>query len=172
MTYIVIFQNATPIQFADGTSIIITEQNLQKLKEDLNTCCSQLSEWFQLNSLSLNISKSYFIHFSSKNLNVKDINITHENNFVTKVKDINFLGININNTLSWETHTEKIVPKLSSARFAMRTMKPYMSPDIENNLLCISPLYNYIWHNFLGSHNTQYESIQNAKENCENYDRE
>jgi hypothetical protein len=46
------------------------------------------------------------------------------------VKDINFLGININNTLSWKTHIDKILPKLSSAYFAMRTVKPYISPKM------------------------------------------
>jgi hypothetical protein len=46
------------------------------------------------------------------------------------VKDINFWGININNTLSWKTHIDKVLPKLSSACFAMRTVKPYMSPQM------------------------------------------
>jgi len=51
-----------------------------KFQDDLNTTFSQISEWFQLNSLSLNISKTHFIQFSSKSLNDSDINITYENN--------------------------------------------------------------------------------------------
>jgi hypothetical protein len=46
------------------------------------------------------------------------------------VKDLNFLGININNTLYWKTHIDKILPKLSTACFAMQTVKPYMSPQM------------------------------------------
>jgi hypothetical protein len=46
------------------------------------------------------------------------------------VKYINFLGININNTLSWKTHIDRILPKLSSVCFAMQTVKPYMSPQM------------------------------------------
>ena len=102
-----IIPNATPLLFADDTSIIITNENAQELQIDLNTCFHKLTEWFQQNSLSLNISKSYFMNFTSKNLNAQDININYENNFITKVQDINFLGININNTLAWKTHTEK-----------------------------------------------------------------
>jgi hypothetical protein len=71
-----------------------------------------------------------FIQFSRKNSNDSDINITYEYKYITKVKDIKFLGININNTLSWKTHIDKILPKLSSARFAMRTVKPHMSPQM------------------------------------------
>jgi hypothetical protein len=39
-------------------------------------------------------------------------------------------GLNINNTLSWKTHIDKILPKLSSARFAMHAVKPFMSPQM------------------------------------------
>ena len=101
-----------------------------KFQDDLNTTFSQISEWFQLNSLSLNISKTHFIQFSSKSLNDSDINITYENNYISKVNDLNFLGLNINNTLSWKTHIDKILPKLSSACFAMRAVKPFMSPQM------------------------------------------
>jgi hypothetical protein len=78
------------------------------MQDYLNTTFRQISEWFQLNSLSLNISETHFIQFSSKSLNDSDINITYENNYISKVNDLNFLGLNINNTLSWKTHIEKI----------------------------------------------------------------
>jgi hypothetical protein len=125
-----IIQNATPILFADDTSVIITGQDPRRLQHDLNTTFRQISEWFQLNSLSLNISETHFIQFSSKSLNDSDINITYENNYISKVNDLNFLGLNINNTLSWKTHIDKILPKLSSACFAMWAVKLFMSPQM------------------------------------------
>jgi hypothetical protein len=102
-----IIQNATPILFADDTSIIITGRDPHKFQDDLDTTFCQISEWFQLNSLSLNISKTHFIQFSSKSLNDSDINITYKNNYISKENDLNFLGLNINNTLSWKIHIEK-----------------------------------------------------------------
>jgi hypothetical protein len=83
-------QNATAILFADDTIIIITERDARKLQDDLNISFGQIYEWFHLNFLSLNFSKTYFIQFSSKNSNDSDINITHEYNYISKVKDINF----------------------------------------------------------------------------------
>jgi hypothetical protein len=88
-------QNANQILFADDTSMIISERDARKLQDDLIISFCQISEWLHLNFLSLNISKTYFIQFSSKNLNDSDKNITYENNYISKVKDINFLGINI-----------------------------------------------------------------------------
>jgi len=46
------------------------------------------------------------------------------------VSDLKFLGININNTLTWKTHIETILPKLSSACFAMRSIKPLISQQM------------------------------------------
>jgi len=116
--------------FADDTSVLITGQTAHKFQDDLNSTFSQISEWFKQNSLSLNISKTYFIQFSSKSLNYLEINITYKNKYITKVNDLKFLGLNINNTLSWKTHIDKILPKLSSACFAMRSVKPFVSQQM------------------------------------------
>jgi hypothetical protein len=124
--------NATPILFADDTSILITGQNFLKFQDDLNASFGHISYWFQANSLSLNISKTYFIQFFSKSLNYSDINITHENNFISKVNDTKFGGLYINNILSWKTHIDKILPKLCSACFAMRSVKPFVSQQMLN----------------------------------------
>jgi len=47
-----------------------------------------------------------------------------------KVSDLKFLGININNTLTWKSHIEIILPKLSSACYAMRSIKPLISQQM------------------------------------------
>jgi hypothetical protein len=99
------------------------------IQDHLNTTFCQISEWFQLNSLSLNISKTHFIQFSSKSLNDSGIKITYENNYISKVNDLNFLGLKINNTQSWKTHIDKILPKLSSACFAMWAVKSFRFPQ-------------------------------------------
>jgi hypothetical protein len=82
---------AIPVLFAVDTSILITSQNVYKFQNDLNTAFGQITKWFQINSLSLNLSKTYFIQFSSKSLNYFDINITYENNQILKVNDIKLM---------------------------------------------------------------------------------
>jgi hypothetical protein len=70
-----IMQKATPVICADDTSILITGQDVNKLQEDLTLAFAQVSKWFKQNSLSLNISKTYFTHFFSKSVIHSDINI-------------------------------------------------------------------------------------------------
>jgi hypothetical protein len=53
--------NVFPILFADDTSVLITSQNVHEFQNDLNTSLQQLSKWFQINSLSLNFTKTCFL---------------------------------------------------------------------------------------------------------------
>ena len=49
-------QKATPIIFADDTSIVIARQDANELLDDLTLTFNQISERFKQNSLSLNIN--------------------------------------------------------------------------------------------------------------------
>ena len=46
------------------------------------------------------------------------------------MKETKFLGLNINNTLSWTTHIDKIIPQLCSACFAVRSVRPFVSQQM------------------------------------------
>jgi len=115
--------------FVNDTSILITGQNVYKFQNDLNTAFGQIITWFRVNSLTLNLSKTYFIQSSSKTLNYSDRNITHENNQIPKVNDINFWGYTLI-ILYLGKHIDNILPKLCSACFAMRSVKPYVSQQM------------------------------------------
>ena len=118
---------AIPILFADDTSIIITSPNINKLQKAISVSVQQLTKWFHENSLSLNSSKTYFLPFHNKNQNNPDTHITLHSRFITKANHIKFMGLTTNYSLTWETHIEAIIPKLSSACFAIRSVKPYVS---------------------------------------------
>jgi len=140
--------------FADDTSILITRQDTKELQEDLTLTFNQVSEWFKQNYLSLNINKTYLTHFHSKSVAYSDINIIYENNYITKVNNLKFLGLNINDTLTWNSHIETILPKLRSACFAMKSIKPLISTDAESNILFPIPFDNPLWINVLGKLST------------------
>jgi len=50
--------------------------------------------------------------------------IKYEDKQISIVNETKFLGLFINNNLSWKTHIESIRSKLSSACYAMRSVKP------------------------------------------------
>jgi len=122
--------NVFPILFADDTSVLITSHNVSKFQNGITISLHQLSEWFQANSLSLNFSKTLTLQFITKSPNYFDINTTHGNNHISKANHIKFLGLYINDTLTWNTHIDNILPKLCSACFAMRSVKPSLSQQM------------------------------------------
>jgi hypothetical protein len=52
-----------------------------------------------------------------------------DNKLIEEVEANKFLGLQTDNNLTWKKHTEYIIPKLSSACFAMRIAIPLMTID-------------------------------------------
>jgi hypothetical protein len=48
---------------------------------------------------------------------------------ITTITNTKFLGIFINDTLSWKTHIDYMTTKLRTAYYAMRIMKPHVSQN-------------------------------------------
>jgi hypothetical protein len=69
------------------------------------------------------------MHFATKNNSLNNFDIMYEDKKLTTVDSIKFLGLTLDNSLSWKKHIEAIVPKLSAATFAMRAVQPFLSLD-------------------------------------------
>jgi hypothetical protein len=75
----------------------------------------------------LNFDKTYFIQFTNKSTCSSGIQITYEDRKISSVNETKFLGLIINNNLTWKTHIEFIKSKLSSACYAVRSVKPFLT---------------------------------------------
>jgi hypothetical protein len=75
----------------------------------------------------LNFDKTYFIQFTNKYTCTSDIQTTYEDKQISTVNETKFLLLFINNNLSWNTHIESIKSKLSSASYAVRSVKPFLT---------------------------------------------
>jgi hypothetical protein len=53
----------------------------------------------------------------------------HGNKKIANVYTTKFLGLTVDNALSWRSHIDAIIPKLSSASFSMRVVKPFLSQN-------------------------------------------
>jgi hypothetical protein len=52
--------------FADDTNIIIANPSPFKFKEYINSITENISDWYRVNSLSLNFYKTYFLQIVTK----------------------------------------------------------------------------------------------------------
>jgi hypothetical protein len=63
----VISNISNPILYADDTSLIITNLEIQVFERDINTAIQKLNRWFHNNLLLLNLEKNLFSSILTKN---------------------------------------------------------------------------------------------------------
>ena len=120
-------ENSSITLFADDTSVITNDPDLMNFERNLNLNFRIVKEWFYSNLLSLNIDKTSYMQFTSKNKNLHNINIEYDNTITIQANFIKFLGITVGNTLSWKQHIDTIIPKLNKACFIIRRLKLILS---------------------------------------------
>ena len=74
-----------PFLFADDTSMIITNSGFQVFKKDIHSIIIQLNRWFKSHLLSLNLDKTHFPQFLTKNSCEIDLQTFYENKFLKSI---------------------------------------------------------------------------------------
>ena len=103
------------VLFADDTNIFLSDHNTSQLFQSANQELKHLTNWFLCNRLSVNISKSNFIVFSSPKvkLELSDLKITLNNQVINRVPHAKFLGVYIDEHLNWNEHINQLSLKLA-----------------------------------------------------------
>ena len=70
------------------------------------------------------------MQFQTKNSQKFEFDILSPKNQITNSTNTKFLGLIIDETLSWNCHATQLLKRLSSACYAVRVITPFMSEDI------------------------------------------
>ena len=102
------------LMYADDTTLYFNIEDfpLQSREADINNELKKVNTWLQLNKLSLNTDKPKFMLFHKKRT-PPEINISINNSDIERVSQFTFLGIVLDETLSWKNHITMITNKLS-----------------------------------------------------------
>ena len=99
-----IFKNFKPVIFADDTNLISTGQSLTHLEQQIKHDIPLLINWLHTNRLSLNLTKTHFMIFGTKNKFPHPITIQIEGENIADVEETKFLGVILENTLSCQKY--------------------------------------------------------------------
>ena len=101
------------ILFADDTTIFLISDNIQELNSSLQLTLDLANSWLQQNGLKLNISKTkrMLIHSARKKVSDK-LALKVETVDIEQVHKFKFLGVVVNDTLSWDDHIELFATRL------------------------------------------------------------
>ena len=100
------------IIYADDTTLCST----LKINADatqLNMELNNVSQWLNLNKLSLNVNKTKAMAFRITQKKIIQPNIQINGSNIEFVENFMFLGITINNKLNWNSHINKVTNKIS-----------------------------------------------------------
>ena len=102
--------------FADDTSIYYCHKDPISLINVLNDELRNVACWMKANKLSVNISKTNYVIFKSRNKKFHiNTPLIFDGNPITQRKAVKFLGIEIDENLTWKTHISNVCKKISKS---------------------------------------------------------
>ena len=140
------------ILFADDTNAFATDKDLSVLNHIINIELIKLNDWFTANKLSVNTVKSCFILFGhkSKKYDSSLINLSMNGTVLSQVKHTKFLGVLIDENLSWSEHINLVTNKISKSVGIICKLKHILPASVLHTLYnsLVLPYLNYctlIW---------------------------
>ena len=135
----------TFVLFADDTNIFICADTKDAAFHSANTLLAAVNKYMTSNLLHINVKKSCYMYFSpnkrhesnanAENLHINDIPIK-------RVTETKFLGVIIDDKLSWLPHIEQLAKKLQSICGRIYRIKSCLPEH----------LYKQIYHTLFESH--------------------
>jgi len=99
------------VHFADDTTAFHSGSDLQMLARETNVDLIKLRNWLHSNRLSLNISKTSFMLFVDKKVDVPLIHI--DGVAIERTREARFLGVLVDDRLTFSGHTSQLARKIS-----------------------------------------------------------
>jgi hypothetical protein len=144
------FSKSKPILFADDTSLIFTNSNLENFKNDTKIVFEYLNKWFKANRPSLNSDKTIFIQYTTKDSPQINLDISCNNRIISKEYDTKFLGLYIREYIVLE-HT--YCPNYTQNKYSLLcndiSQAFYVTGNIEDGSLCLFSFYYELQNNIL-----------------------
>ena len=117
------------VLFADDTNIFYSHSSIETLVNTLNLELPKVSAWFKCNKLSLNINKTHFMHFKHPNAHHAagdSINIMIDNLPLEQRRNSKFLGVIIDDGLTWNDHLRYVTTSISKGVGIIRKLKLFL----------------------------------------------
>ena len=105
-------QNST-VLFADDTSISIVSDSLPTLESSLQLSLDLANLWLERNGLKLNSSKTKSMLIHSNRKSSSEIKLKIDGIEVEQVRCFKFLGVLVNDTLTWSDHVNLVCTKVT-----------------------------------------------------------
>ena len=128
--------------FADDTSFQMSSNNIVKLLNDSNNELDKVATWCNCNKLTINVSKTKYIIFRHKNMQLPNNNLILKigNEVIERIghdlteAKFKFLGHLIDEHLTWSFHIRHVQNKIACGNYFLARAKNYLPQSIKHVL--------------------------------------
>ena len=116
--------------FADDTNFLYVSKSLKKIQKYMNLDLRSVCNWLKANKISLNASKTEMLVFRDPRRKIDfDLKIKIDGKKITPSKFVKYLGIYIDNFLSWQKQEQDMRSRLSRAAGMLCKIRHYVDFD-------------------------------------------
>ncbi|XP_065642635.1 uncharacterized protein LOC136074258 [Hydra vulgaris] len=114
--------------FADDTNLVCLSKPIKKMNKYVNYDLKKLCNWLNANKISLNSNKTELIVFKPRCNNIdSQLKIKLNGNKILPQKNINYLGIKIDESLTWKSHIKELSIKLNRSNAILSKIRYYVN---------------------------------------------
>jgi hypothetical protein len=130
------------VLFADDTNIFVSARQRAEVYRLANSILTRVEEYMYLNKLHINMDKCCYLHFqpkarggpSSEIPEDTNLEITINQKVIKRVTQTKFLGVIIDDKLSWDAHIKQLTKKLASCSGILNQIKDNIPCELHKNL--------------------------------------
>nr|CAI5816987.1 unnamed protein product [Callosobruchus analis] len=115
------------VLYADDTTITVNAENYIHLEQRLNLIAAEFTSWCRRNSLIVNPNKTVCIHFRSAMRGMQrpaeSINLMINSNLIEFSTNAKFLGLYLDEDLTWRTHIDALCKRINKSYYAMLQLR-------------------------------------------------
>ena len=118
--------------YADDSNILYENTDANAIIKTINMKMQKNMEWFKSNKLHININKTVamLFHTRQKRVNIDENLIVIDGNIIPFTTNTKFLGINIDNNLTWKAHINHITTIISKGVGVLSRLSKELSYNI------------------------------------------
>ena len=146
------------VQFADDTTIMFSCDSFNQLQLIFQTEGNKVIDWLIANKLIINLTKTQSMIFSYKRGNPK-FTVNLKNSIIEEQQTTSFLGVIIDNKLTWKAHIAHLCSKISKGIAILRLLRPSFPKHI------LKMIYMSLIHSYLNYCNLIWGSAENTISN-------
>jgi hypothetical protein len=111
------------ILFADDSTIIFTGNDTQTLQNEINKAVDTVITWLNMNNLCINLNKTKIMKFKQRVDRIPNLVVTYKNHQIDESDLTKFLGLSIDNKLTFKDQIDIICKKLNKFSYALYNLR-------------------------------------------------